>query len=105
MTKFKEILQNVNKVLKKIFAVGVIVSLFAGGISLLGYIVALCIGGSAATAICAFIFKQYFPWVIRFTSVIIGVGLVSMYVEKESALTMKTNDTKSEKQEMPSDRQ
>ncbi len=89
-------MKKLNQILKKIFGVCIIPSLFAGGISMLGYVAALFIGGETATAICAFLFKQYLPWVIRFTSVIIGIGLVSMYISGENALTMKTNKKKQE---------
>ncbi len=90
-------IKKINGVLQKIFAIGLIIALFAGGISLVGYIAALCIGGDIATQICAFIFKEYFPWVIRFTSVIIGIGLVSMYLGREKALTMSSEDNKDKK--------
>ncbi len=83
-------MKKINSVLKKIFGVCVLISLFAGGLSLLGYITALCIGGEMATAICAFIFKQYFPWLIRITSIVIGIGLITMYLSGEAALTMKS---------------
>ena len=52
-----------------VFAVGVLAALFLGGLTLLGYIVALCIGGEGATALCVFIHKKLFPWIIRCTSV------------------------------------
>lgn len=70
-----------------IFSVGVLVTLFIGGLTMLGYVVALCIGGETATAICVFIHKSFFPWLIRFTSVFVGVGLIGMYLSKMKALT------------------
>lgn len=76
------------KVLKKIFAVGVLSTLFAGGITFFGYAVALAIGGEAAAELCRIILKVYFPWVIKATSVFIGLGLVSMYLGKQSSLVM-----------------
>ena len=73
-------------VLLKIFAYGIIACLFAGGLSLVGYIVALIIGGESATALCLWVFKTYLPWVIKATSVFTGVGLLSMYLSKQKAL-------------------
>ena len=70
-----------------LFAAGVILALFAGALSFFGYVVALCIGGETATALCAFIYKQYFPWVIRICSVCVGAGLVGMYMNKVKALS------------------
>lgn len=83
-------MKKICNILRKIFAVGVLMSLFAGGLSLVGYLAALCVGGELATAICSFIFTRYFPWLIRFTSVVIGIGLLTMYVSGEASLTMKS---------------
>ena len=81
MKKFTDIILTV-------FAVGVLAALFIGGLTLLGYIVALCIGGEGATAMCVFIHKKLFPWIIRFTSVFVGLGLLGMYLSKVKALTV-----------------
>lgn len=71
-----------------VFSVGVLLTLFLGGLTLLGYILALCIGGETATEICVFIHKKFFPWLIRFTSVFVGLGLLGMYLSKVKALTV-----------------
>ncbi len=89
-------MKKVSKVLLTIFSIGVLATLFAGALALVGYIVALIIGGEAATALCAFIYKQYFPWVIRVCSISVGFGLVGMYLEKKKALVINTADTKEE---------
>lgn len=80
MKKFTE-------VLLKIFAYGMIACLFAGGLSFVGYLVGLVIGGEAATNLCAWIFKTYLPWVIKATSVFTLIGLVGMYLSRQKALT------------------
>ena len=77
-----------------IFAAGVLLSLFIGGLTLLGYIIALCIGGESATSICVFIHKKLFPWIIRFTSVFVGLGLLGMYLSKVKALTVSGENKK-----------
>lgn len=74
-------------VLLTVFSVGVLAMLLAGALSVLGYIAALCIGGETATALCLWIYKTYFPWVIKLTSVFAGIGLVGMYLNKQKALT------------------
>lgn len=73
-------------ILNKIFGAAVIIELFAGGLSILGYIVAICIGGDTGTAISLFIFEKYLRWVIVATAVTVGVGLISMYLSKQKAL-------------------
>lgn len=80
MKKFSE-------VLLKIFAYGIIVCLFAGGLSLVGYLVGLIIGGEKATELCLWVFKTYLPWVIKATSLFTGIGLLGMYLGKQKALT------------------
>ena len=77
-------------VLLKIFAYGIIACLFAGGLSLVGYLIGLIIGGESATNLCLWIFKTYLPWVIKATSVFTGIGLLGMYLSKQKALTAST---------------
>ena len=90
-------MKRISKVLLTIFSVGVLVTLFAGALAFLGYVIALIIGGEAATSICVFIYKEYFPWVIRICSICVGVGLIGMYLDKVKALTYV--DEKSSKKE------
>ncbi len=79
MKKFSEIL-------KTVYGYGIMICLFAGGISVIGYIAALIIGGETATAICTFIYKKYFLWLIIGASGIVLLGLLAMYLSGESAM-------------------
>ena len=67
-------------ILLKVFAYGIIACLFAGGLSLVGYLIALIIGGESAIALCLWVFKSYLPWVIISTSIFTLVGLIGMYL-------------------------
>lgn len=80
-------MQKISKVLLTCFSVGVLLTLFAGGLAFAGYLIALIIGGETATALCVFIYKTYFPWVIRICSVAVGLGLIGMYTGKMQALS------------------
>ena len=82
-------MKKASDILLKIFAYGIIACLFAGGLSLVGYLVGLVIGGEAATNLCAWVFKTYLPWVIKATSVFTLIGLIGMYLSKQKALTAK----------------
>lgn len=73
-------------IILKVFAYGIIACLFAGGLSLVGYIVALIIGGESATVLCLWVFKTYLPWVIKATSIFTLIGLIGMYLSKQKAL-------------------
>lgn len=81
-------MKKISNVLLTIFSVGVLLTLFAGAVSILGYIVAMIIGGETATLICGFIKNDYYPWVIKITSVAVGCGLLGMYLSKVKALTV-----------------
>ena len=48
----KEFCKKISAVLKTIFGYGIMISLFAGGLTFFGYVAALIIGGDAAAAIC-----------------------------------------------------
>lgn len=78
--------------LKKIFGGLIFLCLFAGAFSLAGYIVALFIGGDLATVICSFIFGSYLPYVIKISTVVVFIGLLIMYLEKQSALVIENTD-------------
>ena len=80
-------MKKISKVFLTIFAIGVLIALFAGALSFVGYVVALIISGETATAMCAFIYTEYFPWVIRICSISVGSGLVGMYLKKQKALS------------------
>ena len=74
-------------VLKTIFGYGILIALFGGGLSFFGYAVALCIGGTAAEALCVFIYKKYLPVIVYLSTAMILLGLVIMYLSKDHALT------------------
>ena len=83
-------MKKASDVLLKIFAYGIIACLFAGGLSLVGYLVALIIGGESAIALCLWVFKNYLPWVIKATSIFTLIGLIGMYLSKQKALVATT---------------
>ena len=83
----KAIMKKIAGVCKVIFGYGIMISLFTGGLTFLGYLVALCIGGETATAICTFIYKQIVPVLVYVTNGLILFGLLTMYLAGEKALT------------------
>jgi hypothetical protein len=77
-----------SEVLNTIFGWGIYCVLIAGGLAFFGFLIALIIGGESATSLAVFIHKQYFPVVIRISSIIIFVGLISMYITNKHALSL-----------------
>ena len=83
----KKTIKKISFALKTIFGYGIMLSLFAGGLTFFGYIVALIIGGNTAAAICSFMYDKYIPVVVYTTSITVLLGLVAMYLGGEFALT------------------
>ncbi|MEE0928519.1 MAG: hypothetical protein UIG59_04945 [Acutalibacteraceae bacterium] len=83
----KNIIAKISNVLKTIFGYGIMISLFAGGLTFFGYVAALIIGGDTAAVICEFIYKSIIPVVIKTSTIMVLLGLVVMYMNGEVALT------------------
>ena len=90
----KTILKKIGSVLKTVFGYGILICLFAGGLSFFGYVAALIIGGDTAIAICTFLYKTYLPIVIYASSLVVLLGLLSMYLSAEKALTVEKEKKK-----------
>jgi len=83
----KEKCKKVAEAFKLIFGYGIMIVLFAGGLTFFGYVVALIIGGDTATAICTWIYKNFIPVIIYASTILILFGLLTMYLAGEKALT------------------
>ena len=83
----KQMIKKICMVLKIVFGYGIVFCLFAGGLTFFGYLAALVIGGETATAICVFIYKTIIPIIIKTSTILILLGLATMYLSGEKALT------------------
>jgi hypothetical protein len=83
----KEKLKKISDVMKLVFGYGIMITLFVGGITFIGYLVALVIGGDTAALICKIIYKNIIPIMIYSTTILVLFGLVTMYIAGEKALT------------------
>lgn len=83
----KEFLKKAAAVCKIIFGYGIMICLFVGGLTFFGYVAALIIGGDTAAAICTFLYKQIIPVMIYANAIMVLLGLLSMYLAGEKALT------------------
>ena len=92
----KETFKKISDVCKVIFGYGIMIVLFAGGLTFFGYIVALIIGGETATAMCTWIYKSFIPIIIRTSTILILFGLLTMYMAGEKALTPDKRHAKNE---------
>ena len=92
----KETLKKISDVCKIIFGYGIMIVLFAGGLTFFGYLVALIIGGETATNICNWIYKEFIPVMIYTSTILILFGLLTMYMAGEKALTPDKRGAKTE---------
>ena len=96
----KEMCKKLSAILRTVFGYGIMLCLFAGGMTFFGYLAALFIGGETATAICVFIYKTIIPVIIRASTILVLLGLVVMYLNGEVALTANKKETKKHEGEM-----
>ena len=69
-----------------VYGIGILIALLVGGISFLGYLAALIIGGDTATQICIFIYKTVYPVLFCFASCTALFGLLKMYIAGEKSM-------------------
>ena len=87
----KNVCHKIAGVLKVIFGWGVLVSLFAGGLTFFGYLVAVIVGGGEGglgSEICRVISKEITPIITYISTVCVLLGLLTMYLSGEQALTV-----------------
>ena len=82
----KKLIEKIVKVSKLIFGYSIMLCLFAGGITFLGYLTALIIGGNTAAVICNCIYKQIFPILIYLSTLTVLFGVLIMYLSGEKEL-------------------
>ena len=83
----KELCQKLSARLRILFGWGILLCLFAGGLTFFGYVAALIVGGDTAAAICVLIYKTIIPVIIKASTIMVLLGLAVMYLNGEVALT------------------
>lgn len=83
----KEKMKRLSAKFRMVFGYLMMISLFAGSLLALLFLAALLIGGETAAAIAAFAYKIFARFLIVVTSVGIMIGLLSMYLNGDTALT------------------
>lgn len=78
------------KKLNRLFGLGVLLALFCGALSVVGYLIAFFIGQNNAEILCSFIQKECYPYMIQLATISVGIGLISMYLSGSKALSMST---------------
>ena len=81
--------------LTKVYSYGILLCLFAGGLTFFGFLAAFIIGGDTATAICVFIQKKIFAVLIYGGNIVVCLGLLTMYLKKQKSLTVNDENRQS----------
>lgn len=82
--------EKIYKILNKIYGITMFVAFFGGVLPLIPFAIALIVGGTTGETISTFLYNSYYPWVIALASVSVMIGLIAMYVGKQSALSTKS---------------
>ena len=90
----KTVCSKISSVLKTIFGYSIMLCLLLGGLTFLGYLVALIIGGDIASEICIFIYKKIFPYIITVSNISVLLGLIAMYLNGEVVFTSRKKNKK-----------
>lgn len=94
MEKFRNACKKISAVIKKIYGWGIFACLFLGGAAVIGYIVALCTGGDTAAAICEFLYKKFFYYLILAADGFVLLGLAAMYLGGEKSMVLERKKKK-----------
>ena len=93
--------EKLGKILAVISGWGFFLALFLGGLSFLGFIIAVIIGGGTdgtGQQIAMFIRWQYLPVLIRIASISVILGLICMYLNKQEALSLRVDKANVDKE-------
>jgi len=96
----REICKKLSDLLRTVFGYGIMICLFAGGLTFFGYMAALIIGGETAAVICTVIYKSIIPVIIKSSTILVLLGLLVMYLNGEMALTANKHETSKHEGEM-----
>ena len=82
------ILSKISEILGRVFGYGIMLCLFAGGLTFFGFLAAIIAGGEIAAEICGIIYERVFPVIIKTTNILVLIGLLYMYIKGEVSLTV-----------------
>ena len=93
-------LKKIGQIINIIVGWGIYLTLILGGLAFFGFLIALIIGGGSGGTgqeISLFLQRQFFPIVIRIASFAVILGLIGMYINKQEALSLKTDKADADK--------
>ena len=81
---FKEFCKKAASVLEIIIGIALVVCLFGGGLGVIGYAVAFCVGGETAAAICTWVYKVFYGYIIKLSTITTLLTFLLIYLKGEA---------------------
>lgn len=85
MKKYTDLCHRGAAVLEWLIGVAFAVCLFVGGLGFIGFVVAFCIGGDTATEICTWIYKSFYPVLIKIGTGATLATFIMLYLRGDAA--------------------
>lgn len=82
--KFKETCHKIASWLEWAVGIAFAICLFLGGIGFIGYVIAFCIGGDTATAICNWIFTVFYKVLIKIGTISTVACFLMIYLRGDA---------------------
>lgn len=80
MENKNSICKKIASVLKTLIGISLAICLFVGGLGLIGYIIAFCIGGETATEMCTWIYKTFYVFLIKLSTITTVFCFIYLYL-------------------------
>lgn len=77
-------MKKIASVLEWIIGIVLACCLFLGGLGFVGFVVAFCAGGDTAAAICEFLSKTYYVYLIKASTITVVLSFVLQYINGEA---------------------
>ena len=85
MEKFRNACKKIASALEYAIGIALMVCLFVGGLGFIGYLIAFCIGGETATAICAWLYGTFYAALIKVSSITTLCCFLLLYLRGDAA--------------------
>ena len=84
MNSFKETCHKIASFLEWVIGVALAICLFLGGIGFVGYVIAFCVGGDTATAICNWIFTVFYKILVKIGTITTVACFLMIYLKGDA---------------------
>lgn len=84
MEKFKIFCKKAASVLDVLIGISLAVCLFVGALGFIGYVVAFIAGGETALLICEWVYKVFYAWLIKLSTITTIACFISLYLKGDA---------------------